>query len=150
MIKFLPLLLLVGFLSCKKEVAPIPTTELLSKSWKMTNRTVLTPLAGTPFEGMPTNWFGGNPCISDKIQTFQPDGTFLHEKANTCTNDVQYKGTWMLTANNKNIDIKYTGGGYEDFNYILIELTSSKLKVQKIESVGAYHLLIMYEFVPKN
>ncbi len=47
--KYLPLLLIVTFFSCKKEAVD-NTPELLSKSWKMTAKTILTPFQGTPLE----------------------------------------------------------------------------------------------------
>lgn len=120
----------------------------------MTAWTVLTPLQGTPLDGTSQNWMGASTCVTDKIQTFKSDGTFLHEKASTCNNDSDYNGIWTLSENRKVINVKYVGSGYADFNYNIIELTSSKLKVQRMERTGVggsqiMELLMQYEFEPK-
>ena len=151
--KLLPFLFLIPFLGCKKETVD-NTPQLLAKSWKMTTWTVLTPLQGTPLEGVSTNWMGASACVSDKIQTFNLNGTFLHEKATTCPNDTDFNGVWTLSNNNKTVNVKYVGNGYADFSYNIIELTISKLKVQRLERSAipnsqTMDLLMQYEFEPR-
>src|SRR5688572_7107461 len=102
---YLPLLFCISLLSCKKESID-HTAELLSKSWKMSAWTVLTPLEGTPLDGTSTNWMGANDCYSGRIQIFKPGGIFIHEKASICINDTDYTGLWTLSEKNKAINVK--------------------------------------------
>ncbi len=150
--KLLLFFFLFSVVGCKKEVSD-NTPQLLAKSWKMTAWTVLTPLQGTVLAGVSQNWMGASACVSDKIQTFKLGGVFIHEQAVTCTNDRDYNGSWTLSDNNKSIHVKYTGGGYPDFRYTIIELTNMSLKVQRLErSVvpgGEMDLLMQYEFQPQ-
>ena len=149
--KLLPLVLLFLFFSCKKEEAEKNNNaQLLVRSWKMTAWSVLTPLQGTPLEGVSTNWMGASACVSDKIQMFNRDGSFLHAKAATCNGDSDYNGVWSLSDNNTKVNVKYVGGGLADFSYKIIELNVLKLKVQRLErtatSGGEMNLLMEYEF----
>jgi len=149
----LHLLLLFAFLGCKKDNTD-KTPELLAKSWKMTAYDCLTPLNGTPLEGYSTDWFMAGTCKSDQIQTFRPGGTFIHENAASCNFEKDLMGTWTLSDNNTVINVTYTGGGYVDFSYTIVELTSSKLVVTRTEKTllpnsVIMDLLIKYEFVPK-
>ena len=151
--KYLPLLLIVSFLSCKKEDID-NTPVLLSKSWRMTEWTVLTPLSGTPLDGTSQNWMGANLCVTEKIQTFKLDGTFIHEKTTTCVNDNDFTGLWTLSDNNKVVNVNYVGGGYVNFKYNIVEITTSNLKVQRLQRTGVggsqfMDLLMQYVFEPR-
>ena len=161
--KYLPLLLFITVLSCKKETID-NTPELLSKSWKMTARTILTSLQGTPLEGYSNNWYSSGTCYSDIIWTYKKDGTFLNEPAGSCVPgtaagiDTMY-GKWSLTNNSQTIKVDYTGGGFANFEFKIIELTPTKMVVQRIERTGIagaqvsdyreMDLLNQYEFMPK-
>ena len=149
--KLLPLLILITFLGCKKEdVESNNNAQLLLRNWKMTGWTVLTPLEGTPLAGVSTNWMGASACVSDKIQRFNKDGSFLHAQASTCTGDRDYNGVWTFSDNNTTVNVKYVGGGYADFSYKIMELNVLKLRVHKLEktstSGGEMSLLMEYEF----
>ena len=61
-------------------------------------------------------------------------------------------GHYPITT--KSLNVKYVGGGYVDFKYNIIELTNTKLKVQRLEQTGVgssqiMELLMQYEFEPK-
>jgi hypothetical protein len=149
----LPLLLFLAFLGCKKDNVD-KTPELLAKSWKMTAYDCLTPLNGTPLEGYSTDWFSAGTCRCDQIQTFKLGGTFIYENAPACNFEKDIMGTWTLSDNNTIINVTSTGGGYGDFSYTIVELTSSKLVVTCIEKTllpnsVIMDLLVKYEFVPK-
>jgi hypothetical protein len=156
--KYLPLLFIVTFLSCKK-AAIDNTPELLSKSWKMTARTILTPFQGTPLDGLSNNWYSPGTCYSDIIWTYQKDGNFLNEPSGSCVpgtaNGIDtLRGKWSLVENNKTIKVQYISGGFVDFEFKIIELTSTKMVVQRTERTGVggsqiMDLLNQYEFQPK-
>ncbi len=119
----------------------------------MTGWKVLTPLQGTPLAGVSTDWMGASACVSDKIQVFNKDGSFLHTQATTCVGDSDYKGVWTFSDNNTVINVKYVGSGYADFSYKIIGLSVLQLKVQRLEqtstSGGEMTLLMEYEFQPQ-
>ena len=160
---FLPLILLVTVLGCQKEAVDY-TPELLSKSWKMTAFTALTPFEGTPLEGMSNNWFNPGTCWSDMTWTYKQDGTFLNEPAASCipgtaaVTDTLY-GKWSLINDNKTIKVEYTHGGFANFELNILELTPTKKVVQTIAKTSAgtsqatdaviMDLLFQYEFMPK-
>ena len=157
--KRLPLLLLfICVLSCKKEYIDA-TPELLSKSWKMTGRIILTPFQGTPLEGLSNNWYSPGGCYSDMIWNYKRDGAFQNEPAGSCVAGTSngmdtLRGKWTLLNNNKTIKVHYTGGGFADFEFKIIELTQAKMVVQRTERTGVggsqvMNLLNQYEFQPK-
>lgn len=156
--RYIPLLFIITCLSCKKEVVD-NTPELLTKSWKMTARIILTPFQGTPLDGLSNNWYSPGTCYSDIIWTYKKDGNFLNEPSGSCVPgtangiDTLY-GKWNLVENNKTIKVQYIGGGFADFEFKIIELNSTKMVVQRIErtNVGGSQtmdLLNQYEFQPK-
>lgn len=161
--KYLPLLFFITIFSCKKEAVD-NTPELLSNSWKMTARTILTPFQGTPLEGTSNNWYSPGTCYSDIIWTYKRDGTFLNEPAGSCVPgtaagiDTMY-GKWFLINDSKTIKVDYTRGGFANFEFKIIELTQTKLVVQRVERTGIagaqvsdyreMDLLNQYEFIPK-
>ena len=140
------------------------TPELLSKSCKMTAWTILTPFKGTPLEGTSNDWYSSGDCYSDMIWTYKKDGTFLNEPAGSCVPgtaagiDTLY-GKWSLLNNSKTIKVDYTRGGFANFEFKIIELTPTKLIVQRVERTGIgavqisdfklMDLLNQYEFIPK-
>jgi len=149
----LPMLLLLTIWGCKKDNVD-KTPELLSKSWKMTAWTVLTPFEGTPLQGVSTDWFDANPCVADAISTFIIDRTFTLQTVATCNFQDTYYAVWTLSNNSKVINVTFTHGGYSDFSYTIVELTASKLIVTRLEKTGlpnseVMDLLMRYEFVPK-
>ena len=149
----LPMLLLLTIWGCKKDNVD-KTPELLSKSWKMTAWTVLTPFEGTPLQGLSTDWFDASPCVADAISTFKIGGTFTLQTVATCNFQDTYNGVWALSNNSKVINVTFIGSGYSDFSYTIVELTSSKLIVTRLEKTGLENsevmdLLMRYEFVPK-
>ncbi len=160
--KYLPLLIFIIALGCKKETID-NTPELLSKSWKMTARTILTPFQGTPFEGLSNNWYSPGGCYSDMIWTYKSNGTYQNEPAGSCVpgtaNGIDtLRGKWTLIDNNKTIKVDYIGGGFANFQFKIIELTPLKMVVQRVERTGIagaqvsdyreMDLLNQYEFIP--
>lgn len=161
--KFLPFLLIVILFSCQKDDVD-NTSGLISKSWKMTGWTILTPFQGTPLEGYSNNWYSAGTCYSDMLWTYKNDGTFINEPAGSCVPgtangiDTLY-GKWSLLNDNKVIKVVYTGGGFADFEFKIIELTPMRMVVQRVERTGIgsiqagdfreIDLLNQFEFKPK-
>ena len=154
--KYLPLLLLVIVLSCKKETVD-NTPELLSKSWKMTVDSVLTSFQGTPLEGVGNNWYDPADCYYDLIWIYKRDGSFENDPAGSCVAGTAMgdtlRGKWTLLDNNKTIKVQYIGTGFADFEFKIIELTPTKMVVQSSEITGVpgsqtMDLLHQYEFQP--
>jgi len=137
--------------SCKKETID-QTPQLLSKSWKITAMNVLTPLKGTPLEGLSTNWYAPSGCRFKQIWTLNPSGTLEIKDDPICiiaSAQSSSAGTWNLSNNNSKINI--TNGWYGNFTYSLVNLTDTKFTVQRNEVSGIgglqnMNLLIEYEF----
>ena len=155
--RYLPILMFIIILGCKKEAVD-NTPELLSKSWKMTGRTILTPFQGTPLEGSSNNWYSPGGCYTDMIWTYKRDGSFQNEPAGSCVpgtaNGIDtLRGKWTLIDNSKTIKVQYIGGGFVDFEFKIIEITPTKMVVQRLERTGVggsqtMDLLNQYEFQP--
>ncbi|MCF8342496.1 MAG: lipocalin family protein [Chitinophagaceae bacterium] len=156
--RYLPILIFITILSCKKEAID-NTPALLSKSWKMTNWTILTPFQGTPLQGLSNNWYSPGGCYSDMIWTYKRDGSFQNEPPVSCgpgtANGIDtFRGNWTLIDNSKTIKVQYIGGGPADFEFKIIEITTTKMVVQRVERTGVggsqiMDLLSQYEFQPK-
>jgi len=156
--RLFPILIFIIFLSCKKEAVDI-TPELLSKSWKMTNWTILTPFRGTPLEGSSNNWYSPGGCYTDMIWTYKRDGSFQNEPAGSCVpgtaNGIDtLRGKWTLIDNSKTIKVQFIGGGFANFEFKIIDITATKMVVQRVERTGVggsqiMDLLSQYEFQPK-
>lgn len=125
------------FFSCKKETVNDRTPELLTNSWKMTAWDVVTPLQGTPLEGRSSNWYSPGGCYSEMVWTFEVGGTLVVKDAPSCIPSGTigiYNSTWILTNNNKELNI--SGSPFGNFTYTIISLTPTKLVVQRNENVG--------------
>jgi len=156
--RYFPILIFIVILSCKKEAVDI-TPELLSKSWKMTNWTILTPFRGTLLEGSSNNWYSPGGCYTDMIWTYKRDGSFQNEPAGSCvpgtTNGIDtLRGKWTLIDNSKTIKVQFIGGGFANFEFKIIDITATKMVVQRVERTGVggsqiMDLLSQYEFQPK-
>ena len=98
------------------------------------------------------------------IWTYKKDGTFLNEPAVSCVPGTNSGidtlcGKWSLLNNSKTIKVDYTRGGFANFEFKIIELTPTKLIVQRVERTGIgalqvsdfklMDLLNQYEFIPK-
>jgi hypothetical protein len=137
---------------CKKENADL-TTQLLSKTWKMSAMDVITPLQGTPLSGLSTNWYAPNGCIAKQTWTYRPNGSLEIKDDSSCIvagSQSSSQGTWKLLDNNTKIEIQ--GTWYGNFTYSLISLTENKLTVQKVVPTGVggsqiIDLLMEYEFM---
>jgi hypothetical protein len=157
--RILPLLILVALLGCKKDNS---TSDLLSKSWRLNARTILTP-------GNAVNWFHPGTCRSDMIWTYKSNGDFLMEPSGSCISGTSTLidtvfGKWTL-IDNKTIRLEpiATGLAFEAFEFKITRLTSSQLVVLRSENNsldgraggGGYRastdsdVLVQYEFVPK-
>lgn len=160
--KVLPFLLLILLFSCKKDNTE-STIRLISGSWKMSAWTILTPFEGTPLEGYSNNWFKAGTCYSDMLWIYKSDGSFLNVLPGTCAGasagfDTLY-GRWSLLDNNQTIKVDYTHGGYANFKFKIIELSPTKMVVQRVERTGVaaadvndyreMDLLNQYEFIPE-
>ena len=149
--KLFPILLIIFLFSCKKETVD-KTPQLVSKSWKITAMNVLTPLQGTPLDGLSTNWYEPTDCRFKEIWKLNSSGTLEIKNDSSCIfgglTDIT-TGKWTLSNNNTKINILYSQ--YGRFTYTIIDLTETKLTVQRNEVTGisglqTINLLIEYEF----
>jgi len=137
--------------SCNKETTKQPS-ELLPRSWKITSLKVVTPLQGTPLEGTTTNWYNADECKFKQIWTFRSNATLEIKEAPTCVlagAQSSAIGTFNLSDNNSKINIRVDW--YGGFTFNIINLTKTKLTVQRNEAVGfggsqIINLLFEYEF----
>ena len=149
--KIFTIALLLFLFGCKKDNVD-PTPQLLAKKWKITAMDVLTPLAGTPLDGLSTNWYAPDGCRFKQIWIFNTNGTLEIKDDPSCfiVGTQNYSnGTWKLSNSNTKIDM--VNGWYGNFTYSLIKLTDTKLTVQRTEATGVggsqiMNLLIQYEF----
>lgn len=147
MIRCLPLMLVLLLSGCSKDSGP-DTAELLTRSWSLTAKSIVSSLEGTPLAAFERNRLVPGTCLSDMGWTFKPGGDFQHETAPSCTQpsspDVTtYVGKWTLGNNGSTLNIVYTGSGFGKMNFTIISITSTELVMERMEKEG----LAVNEFV---
>jgi hypothetical protein len=142
---------LLLFSTCTKDEGSSNTIKLLSRSWKMTAQRLVSPIPGYP-----ENWFSPG-CYTDMIWTYQSTGIFLHQASGSCAAagyPDSYRGKWQL-LDNRDIQVQYTGSGFADFTFTIIELNKGFMRVQRTEKVGVggstvLDMRFQYDFIPAD
>jgi len=128
-------------LACQKSddpQPPTPTQLLVGKKWQLQASTI------TALNQPPIDLYALTAShTKDDFEQFDLPNTFIYDegltKYGTSSQQTQ-RGTWTLSADNKQLEIAYSSRKYD---YTIDELTSSLLKVHinQVQSSGATSVL---------
>ncbi len=126
------------FMACTKEGVEENSATLLSKTWKMHQRTILVTYGGVTNSASAENWYTSGRCYADMLWTYKANGNFNNEPAGSCTagttNGIDVlNGQWEWIEKGKSLKVNYLNGNFPNFEFKIIELTPTKLLVQRVE-----------------
>lgn len=158
MIRYLPLMFVLLLNGCSKDNEP-DTEALLAQTWRLTARSIVSSVEGTPLEVFVRDRFVPGTCFSDMGWTFKPGGKFQHETAPSCMQpgepDVTtYVGKWTLENNGKTLKIVPTGPGIRNMNFDIVSITSTELVIEQMERQSMagdvyVDVRMQYRFMPR-